>query len=112
MEEIEVELVEKRRTGCVRGDDIEERIAVRGCPHRRLGADIATRTGPVLDDELLTEPFCQPFAHHASDDIRPSAGRIWDDDAHRPRRIGLRPSETRDGRLRGSARCKMQKMTA
>jgi hypothetical protein len=57
VEEIEVELVEKCRTDCVRGDDIEERIAVRGCPHRRLGADIATCTGPVLDDELLTEPL-------------------------------------------------------
>jgi hypothetical protein len=56
VEEIEVELVEKCRTDGVRGDDIEERVAVRGCPHRRLGADIATCTGPVLDDELLTEP--------------------------------------------------------
>ena len=33
-----------------------------------------------------------------------------DDDAHRPRRIGLRPRDPRDGRQRGSARCQMQKM--
>src|SRR5205823_2319878 len=32
------------------------------------------------------------------------------DDAHRPRRIGLRPSDPRHGRERGSARCQMQKL--
>jgi hypothetical protein len=32
--------------------------------------------------------------------------------AHRPRRIGLRPSNARDGRQRGSARCQMQKISA
>ena len=31
-----------------------------------------------------------------------------DEDAHRPRRIGLRPSQTRDGRQHGSARCELQ----
>ena len=34
------------------------------------------------------------------------------DDAHRPRRIGLRPSEARDGRERGSARGQMQKLSS
>ena len=38
--------------------------------------------------------------------------RKADDDAHRPRRIGLRPCDTRDGRERGSARCQMQKLPA
>ena len=35
-----------------------------------------------------------------------------DDDAHRPRRIGLRPRNARHGRQRGSARCQMQKSAA
>ena len=38
------------------------------------------------------------------------AGGKADDDAHRPRRIGLRPRDTRHGRQRGSARGQMQKL--
>ena len=32
------------------------------------------------------------------------------DDAHRPRRIGLRPRDPRDGRQRGSARRELQEL--
>ena len=39
-----------------------------------------------------------------------AAGSERHDDAHRPRRIGLRPSEARHGRQRGSARGQMQKL--
>ena len=38
-----------------------------------------------------------------------AAGGKADDDAHRPRRIGLRPRDARHGRQRGSARGQMQK---
>ena len=55
-DEIEIELVEKCRTDRVRGNDIEERVSVRRCPHRRLGADIAACAGSIFDNELLTEP--------------------------------------------------------
>jgi hypothetical protein len=55
-DEIEIELVEKCRTDRVCGNDIEERVSVRRCPHRRLGADIATCAGSILDYEMLTEP--------------------------------------------------------
>ena len=41
----------------------------------------------------------------------PPGGKA-DDDAHRPRRIGLRPRDARHGRQRGSARCQMQKLSA
>ena len=37
-------------------------------------------------------------------------GRKADDQAHRPRRIGLRPRDARHGRERGSARGQMQKL--
>jgi hypothetical protein len=41
------------------------------------------------------------------------AGRgEWHDQTHRPRRIGLRPSEARQRRQRGSARSEMQKISA
>jgi len=45
----------------------------------------------------------------ARDRIKQAAGRIGHDDRDRARRIGLRPSEARDGRQRNSARCQMQK---
>ena len=41
-----------------------------------------------------------------------AAGRNRHDDAHRPRRIALRPCDARDDRQRGSAGCQMQKLTA
>ena len=41
-----------------------------------------------------------------------AAGGNADDQAHRPRRIGLRPRDARHGRQRGSARCQMQKLSA
>ena len=39
-----------------------------------------------------------------------AAGGKSDDNAHRPRRIDLRPCEPRHGRERGSARGQMQKL--
>ena len=42
----------------------------------------------------------------------PPPGGKADDDAHRPRRIGLRPRDARHGRQRGSARGQMQKLSA
>ena len=39
-----------------------------------------------------------------------AAGWESHNEAHRPRRIGLRPSEARDGRERTRARCQMQKI--
>jgi hypothetical protein len=50
------------------------------------------------------------LAHQACHDVGGTTGRKSDNDAHRPRRIGLRPSKARHGRERGSARCQMQKL--
>src|SRR5215470_16079408 len=56
VDEIEVEfLVERCTDGVCPGGD-EERIAARGCTHDRLGADVASRPRPVLDDKLLPQP--------------------------------------------------------
>src|SRR5262249_18101255 len=108
-DEIEVELVMERRVGgaCV-GPDHEQRVAVRRRAHDRLGADIATRARPVLDHEWLAKPLRQPLTHQTGDDVGRSAWGEWGDDAHRPRWIGLRPSDARNYRQRGgaAARCK------
>jgi hypothetical protein len=78
----------------------------------RFSADIAARAWPILDDEWLTEPLRRPLADQARDNIGPAAGRIADDDAHRPRRIGLRACDARKGRERSSSGGQTQKLTA
>src|SRR5262249_30436724 len=80
--------------------------------HDRLGADIAACARPVLDDELLAEALRQPLAHQAREDVSRAAWSNADDDMHRLRRIGLRPSQARNGRQRSSARNQMQKISA
>ena len=77
--EIEIELVVERRVDRVRRIGQQERIAVRGRAHDRLGADVATGTRPVLDDELLTEPLRQPLPHRARGDIGRTARWKSDD---------------------------------
>jgi hypothetical protein len=53
----------------------------------------------------------QPLSHKACDDVGCAAGRKADDDAHRPRRIGLRPRYARYSRERGSTRGQMEKLS-
>ena len=72
---------------------MRKRVTVRGRSHDDLGADIAAGAGPVFDDELLAEPLRQRLSNEARDDVGCIAGRKADDDAHRPRRIGLRPCD-------------------
>ena len=109
MDDIEIELFVERRVDRVCRGDQEERVAVGRRAHDRLGGDIAAGTRPVLDDEWLAKPFRQPLADQARDDVAAARGKA-DHQAHRPRRIGLRPREARDGRERGSARGQMQKL--
>src|SRR6516162_3574679 len=111
-DEIEIELVVEGGVDRVHSDASEKRIAGGGRTYNGLGADIAGSTRPVLDDEWLAEPLRQPLRDQACDDVgRPASGKA-DDDAHRPRRIGLRPRDPRDGREHSSARCQMQKLPA
>jgi hypothetical protein len=63
-------------------------------------------------DTRLAEPLRQPLTDQACDGVgRPASGKA-DNDAHRPRQIGLRPRDPRDGRKRGSAGGQMQKLPA
>ena len=73
-DEIEIELVVERRVDRVRRTDQEQRVAVRGRAHDRLGGDIAAGARPVLDDELLAEPLRQPLTHQAREDVGRAAG--------------------------------------
>jgi len=111
-DEIEIELVVERRVDRVGRSDQEERVSVGGRAHYGLGADVAAAARPVLDDEWLAEPLREPLTDQARDDVTWATRSKGDDDPHRPRRIGLRPSEARDRRQSGSARRKMQKSSA
>src|SRR5712671_1910437 len=87
-------------------------MAVWGRTHYRLGANAIAGARPVLNDEWLAKPFRQPLTDQAREDVGCAARGTSDDDAHRSRRIGLRPSDARDDRECGSTRCQMQKLTA
>jgi len=92
-DEIEIELIVERRVARVEATGHEQRIAVCGRVHDRLGADIAAAARPVLDDEWLAEPLRQPLTDQAREDVGRAGGRDRHDQTHRPRRVGLRPSK-------------------
>ena len=56
----------------------------------RFGGEITGRSRTVLDNEGLAETLGKPLSDQACGDVRCAAGRIADDHAHRPLRIGLR----------------------
>src|SRR5262249_4205712 len=62
------------------------------------------------DNDLLTESLRQPLPQNPGYSVSTAAGRIPNDPSHWPRRIGLRPCDTRQSRHRGSARGQMQKL--
>src|SRR6516164_5918906 len=90
-DEIEVELFVERRVDRVVPPDHEQRVAVGRRTYNRLGADIAAATRPVVDNKLLAEALGQPLTDQARDDVTWAGGGKADNDANRPRRIGLRP---------------------
>src|SRR5262245_6646620 len=110
-DEIEVELLIKRRIDGVVRCGKEEGIAIWGSADDRLGAEIGASAGPVFDDERLAEPLRQPLADHARNNVSRAARGKWHDQTHRPRRIGLRLRDARDGRQRGSAGGQMQNLS-
>ena len=111
-DECEIELLVERRVDGIRLTDREKHIAIGGSTNDRFGGDIGACARPILDDEWLTEPFRQPLTHDAREDVECAARGHPNDDPHRPRRIGLRPSKARCSRQRGSARGQMQKSSA
>src|SRR5262245_5005134 len=87
-------------------------MAVRRRAHDDLGADIAGSAWAVLNDERLAKSLRNPLSQQTGEDVGRTASWERDDDAHRPRRIGLRQGEAWHGRQRGGARGQMQKFAA
>src|SRR5262249_6652923 len=111
VDEIEAEIFIKRRIDRIARRDLKERVSVRKRYQSRVGADIARSPSAVLDDELVAETLREPLCHHARNDVGGAPGGKADDDAHWPRRIGLRESEARYAQECGSARGQMQELS-
>ena len=100
--EIKLEVLVKRHIPCVGGRGEEQRIAVRRCSHDRLRGNGAARAWSILDNELLAKTLRQPLSDEARVRVIDAARRKAGNDAHRPRRIGLRSRNPRHGGNRGS----------
>ena len=111
-DEIVAELVVERHVDRRPRVDQEQRVAVGARACDRLGGDVAAGAQPVLDDEWLAEPVRQPLPYQARGDVGGAAGSEADDDAHRPRWIGLRQRGPGGGRQCGGARCQPQECSA
>ena len=107
-DKVEIELLEKRSVDGVRWADLEQRIAIRWRLDDRFCADVAACTRTIVDNESLAQALREPLTHQTCKNVVGAAGREWDDDAHRPRRIGLRLCDLRDSRERGNARRQVQ----
>src|SRR5262245_25427362 len=90
----------------------KQRITVRRTLGRSLDTDVASSTRPVLYKELAAENPRQIFADDAGSCVGRAAGGKGYNHAHRPRRIGLRPSNPRHRRQRGRASGQIQKLSA
>ena len=111
-DEIEIELVVKRRVDRARRAEEAQRITVRSRAHDCLSADIAAGAGTIFNDELLTQPLRQPLPHEPRSNVGRTSGSERHDQAHRPRRIGLCQYDPRRNRQRGSSCGQMQECAA
>src|SRR5215469_2830850 len=111
-QDIEIELIVERDVPTISRSKLQEGVAIRWRSHDCLGSNIAARTRPVFDDELLTKVLRQPLTEKTCKQVRHTPRRKSNDQADRPCRIGLRPSSMRHGRQRFSAGGQMQKISA
>src|ERR1700683_267229 len=94
-------------------DDPEvNRVAVRLRAGSAAYTDVAIRSADIFDDDGLTERSPHTLDHNSPGDIRTGACSGRYDHRNRPRRIGLRACNPRDGRERNSTRCQLGKLTA
>src|SRR5262249_24477227 len=78
-DEMEIEFVVERRVDRLCRTDHEQRVAVSGRAHDRLGADDVVRARSVVDNKLLAEPLRQPLSYQTGRDVGRAGRRDWDD---------------------------------
>jgi hypothetical protein len=81
----------------------KKRITVRRTLGRCLHSDVARSARSILDKKLALEDSRQGFCDNASAYVTRAPSGKWNNNAHRPERIGLRLRETRSERQRNSA---------
>src|SRR5580704_13169552 len=104
-------LVERSVDG-IGGRHREQRIAVGRSTHHHLGGDVAVGARPVVDDEILPEPFRQSLCGEPRENVGRDAGRIADEDAYRPCRISVGAGDARQHRQCRRASQETQKFPA
>src|SRR5262249_61492012 len=87
-------------------------LAAGSSSQHRLNAYLPASADLFLDEHLLAQALRQILSDDACHGVVWPAGSERHDPMYRPRRIGLRPYDARDGRQRGSNTCQMQKLTA
>src|SRR5262245_65475130 len=96
----------------MRDGDEQERVAVPRCVGSGLDPNDAAGAAAIVDNDLPAELLTELSGNGAADQVVSSACWKWNDESHRPRRIGLRPSEARHGWQRGSGRDQMEQLSA
>src|SRR5262245_64147873 len=88
----EIEPLIERRVDRLCRTDHEQRVSVCGRAHDGLGSYVGTSTRSVLNDEWLAEELRQPLPHRTRNGVGIAASGKDDQQAHRTRGIGERPS--------------------
>ena len=91
---------------------LQDGVAVGVGAHHPGRADGSAGPNNVLDDKLLSERAREVLTDDADNEITRPAGGERNDDRDWPRRISLRPCDSRHGRQSGSTRYQMHKLTA
>jgi hypothetical protein len=79
--EVVIQFLIQRRVDRVRCIRQHQRVAVRRSIQSCFGRDVACRTGPVLDNELLPKPLRQPLRDQPRHDVVRATGGVADQDA-------------------------------
>src|SRR5262249_14817355 len=112
LNDVEGQLLVKTRVDRVRYRHVKHRVAIWAGPYGLGRAEVAAASRAVFYDEWLAEPLRKQLTEQPTMDIVRASRGERDDDPHRPRWVGLRPRDARDGRQRGSADGQMQEFAA
>jgi hypothetical protein len=82
----------------------QDRVSVRRTPRDLPSTKSASRSGALVNDELLSDGFGKLVSQYTGDNSGAAAWSKGIDDGDRPRRIGLRLRDVRECRQHGSAR--------
>jgi hypothetical protein len=98
MDEVKAQLVIERQVPGIGRRSPEQCVAVRLSVHHQLSREVAASAGTVLNDKRLTKSLRQQLPSQPRGYVVRTAGRIADQQTHRPRRISLCSHDARQVR--------------